>query len=446
MKSLKGTKTIVLSLMVLSLIFGVHLMASAASTKTLEVTGTVTRGGIPVEAGYTVVITNIDKPEFTETTATNPDGTYAEAFFDLFDPVAETGDVIQVVVTDPDTAEEAQNTETYQSGNSMTIDVDFPAALNQGLVEVFQPGPPTWVYTLTHISGTITEWTYYGAAIVTANIVAGSSAEAAEWDVDLTGLPNQVRFFATADPMTGGLLGGFAIHGPEEGTGSWICHDSSGPIEGPLPVVFSGFTVHYDAPKSQVILKWSTESEINNLGFDVYRSGSPEGQFVKVNSSYIKGAGTNATPHDYQFVDESAVVGKTYYYYLETISFSGERERSHIIKVIVDVSGKVKVTGLMQPTTFALLQNFPNPFNPETWIPFHLVNDADVTIRIFDIRGQEIRIIHLGQRHAGYYDTKGKAVLWDGRDNYGQEVSSGIYFYSLTAGKFHATKKLTIIK
>ena len=211
-----------------------------------------------------------------------------------------------------------------------------------------------------------------------------------------------------------------------------------------LPVELSVFTATTSG--ENVILQWRTESEINNLGFDVYRSESPEGQFVKVNPVYIKGAGTDATPHDYQFADESAVVGKTYYYYLEAISFSGERERSYIIKVIVDVSGKVKVTGLMQPTTFALLQNFPNPFNPETWIPFRLAKDADVTIRIFDIRGQEVRTIHVGQMPAGYYDTKGKAVLWDGRDSYGQEVSSGIYFYNLTAGKFHATRKLTIIK
>ena len=211
-----------------------------------------------------------------------------------------------------------------------------------------------------------------------------------------------------------------------------------------LPVEMSTFTAA--VVNGSVVIKWSTESEINNLGFDLYRSESPDAQFVKINPAYIKGSGTDATPHDYRFVDESAVVGKTYYYYLETISFSGERDRSHIIKVIIDASGKMKVTGLMHPTAFALLQNFPNPFNPETWIPFHLADTADVTIRIFDIKGQELRTIHLGQVPAGYYDTRGKAALWDGRDSYGQEVSSGIYFYHLTAGDFHATRKLTIIK
>jgi hypothetical protein len=215
-------------------------------------------------------------------------------------------------------------------------------------------------------------------------------------------------------------------------------------IEVCLPVVLSTFTA---IPSDRgVVVKWRTESELNNLGFDVYRSENPDGKFAKVNPAYIKGAGTDSIPHDYQLVDESAVVGKTYYYYIESISFSGERERSHIIKVIIDASGKARVTGLMQPAKPALLQNFPNPFNPETWIPFHLADDADVTIRIFDIRGKQIRAIHLGQTPAGYYETRGNAAFWDGRDSYGQEVSSGIYFYNLTAGTFSATKKLTIIK
>jgi hypothetical protein len=344
MSSFKGTKTIILSLVVFSLIFSCYLIA-AAQTITLQVKGTVYRldGDATVWAGFEVEVTNENKPQYTETTTTDADGTYSVGFFDLTNFVAEPNDVIKVVVTAPN-EKTKENSDTYVSGTSMTIDVTF----------------------------------------------------------------------ATEDE--------------------------------PLPVVMSGFTASYNAKNSEVTLKWRTESEINNLGFDVYRSESPDGKFVKVSSAYIKGAGTDSTPHNYRFVDESAVVGKTYYYYLETISFSGEREKSHIIKVIVDASGKVKVTGLMQPTRPALLQNFPNPFNPETWIPFHLAKDADVTIRIFDIRGQELRTIHLGQRSAGYYDTKGKAVLWDGRDSYGQEVSSGIYFYNLTAGKFHATRKLTIIK
>jgi hypothetical protein len=215
-----------------------------------------------------------------------------------------------------------------------------------------------------------------------------------------------------------------------------------------LAVTLSSFTATPDAGTSEVTLKWITESEINNLGFDIYRSESLDGEYVKINSSLIKGAGTDASRHHYKFVDDTVEVGKTYYYYIMDIDYGGNTDKTSIIKVVIanQFGKRLGKPVSLYPLDTALLQNFPNPFNPETWIPFRLAKDADVTIRIFDIRGQEIRTIHLGQKTAGYYDTKGKAVLWDGRDSYGQEVSSGIYFYSLTAGKFHTTKKLTIIK
>jgi hypothetical protein len=210
----------------------------------------------------------------------------------------------------------------------------------------------------------------------------------------------------------------------------------------PLPVGLSSFTAVVE--DSQIILKWITTSEINNLGFDVYRSESPDGEFVKVNPAYIKGAGTDVTPHSYQFVDSIVEIGKTYYYYIEDISFSGERNRSFTIKVIVLAGRQPSVR--MLPEAFALLQNYPNPFNPETWIPFQLPQDADVIVGIYDIKGQLVKTINLGIKTAGFYYAKERAARWDGKDEYGQKVSSGVYFYSLTAGTFKATRKLIILK
>jgi hypothetical protein len=210
----------------------------------------------------------------------------------------------------------------------------------------------------------------------------------------------------------------------------------------PLPVALSRFAA--ESIDNGVKIVWRTESELNNLGFDVYRGESIDGPFTKVTPALIKGAGTDSTPHSYKFIDESVGVSTTYYYYLENISFDGARDRSDIIRVIIDKSGKLNV-GLATPE-FALLQNFPNPFNPETWIPFRLGNEADVTIRIFDVKGQNIRTIHLSRLSAGFYTTRGKAAFWDGKDSFGESVSSGIYFYNLTAGDLSATKKLTVVK
>jgi hypothetical protein len=96
------------------------------------------------------------------------------------------------------------------------------------------------------------------------------------------------------------------------------------------------------------------------------------------------------------------------------------------------------------PEKSALLQNYPNPFNPETWIPFHLKGEASVSIRIFNLSGQLIRTLDLGNMDAGVYVSRSKAAYWDGKNEAGEEVSSGIYFYTLQAGDFNSTKKMVV--
>ena len=94
----------------------------------------------------------------------------------------------------------------------------------------------------------------------------------------------------------------------------------------------------------------------------------------------------------------------------------------------------------------ALLANFPNPFNPETWIPYHLSKDADVTLTIYASNGQVVRRLALGYQPAGIYQSRSRAAYWDGRNAVGEPVASGVYFYTLTAGDFTATRKMLIRK
>jgi steroid delta-isomerase-like uncharacterized protein len=98
------------------------------------------------------------------------------------------------------------------------------------------------------------------------------------------------------------------------------------------------------------------------------------------------------------------------------------------------------------PAKSALLQNYPNPFNPETWIPFHLSDEAPVSIRIYSPIGQLIRTLDLGHRDAGVYVSRSTAAYWDGKNEAGEAVASGIYFYSIAAGDFSATRKMVITK
>ena len=98
------------------------------------------------------------------------------------------------------------------------------------------------------------------------------------------------------------------------------------------------------------------------------------------------------------------------------------------------------------PENTALLYNYPNPFNPETWIPYQLAESAEVTVHIYATSGVLVRTLMLGHQAAGIYQYRSRAAYWDGRNGMGEPVASGIYFYTLTAGDFTATRKMLIRK
>ena len=99
-----------------------------------------------------------------------------------------------------------------------------------------------------------------------------------------------------------------------------------------------------------------------------------------------------------------------------------------------------------RPTETVLLANYPNPFNPETWIPYRLAEPADVKLTIYDTHGAVVRQFNLGHRGAGYYTDRAKAAYWDGRSDRGESVASGVYFYHLKAGDYTALRRLVILK
>ncbi|RKU11139.1 hypothetical protein C6502_09070 [Candidatus Poribacteria bacterium] len=98
------------------------------------------------------------------------------------------------------------------------------------------------------------------------------------------------------------------------------------------------------------------------------------------------------------------------------------------------------------PAETALLRNYPNPFNPETWIPYQLAHAADVTLTIYDTKGALVRQLDLGYQQAGYYTNRTRAAYWDGRNHLGERVGSGVYFYQLRTGDYSAIQKMVILK
>ena len=105
-----------------------------------------------------------------------------------------------------------------------------------------------------------------------------------------------------------------------------------------------------------------------------------------------------------------------------------------------------RLLALFIPQEMALLHNYPNPFNPETWIPYQLSEPADVTIHIYAASGVLVRTLSLGYQLAGIYQYRSRAAYWDGRNEVGESIASGVYFYTLTAGDFTATRKMLIRK
>jgi len=273
----------------------------------------------------------------------------------------------------------------------------------------------------THISGSPKTATTNLSATTFNYYYAATGSVSADWEWTTGWIDNiKVRKYASSEPTV-------TVGGEEE----------AGEEDWSLPVQLSAFTA--TASADGVILNWRTESEVNNVGFAIHRSDVKDGQYAKI--GWMNGAGNSAMPHDYQFLDKQVESGKTYFYYIEDVDIAGERNRSDIIQITVTPRPQAVI-----PTKFALLQNYPNPFNPETWVPYQLAKDVHVAIIIHNARGQTIRILDLGAKQAGEYIVRTKAAKWDGRDDLGEKVASGVYFYTLKAGEFSATQKMIIIE
>jgi len=175
-----------------------------------------------------------------------------------------------------------------------------------------------------------------------------------------------------------------------------------------------------------VALQWITKVEEDNIGFDVYRSKTKNGIYKKITAEMIR---SNPSGR-YDFEDRSVVAGYRYYYKIEDVDLTGHRT----------LHGPVRANVAL-PQEFHLSQNYPNPFNPETTIRFTLPKSGHVQLLIFNLLGQRVRTLLNEDRKAGFYNLK-----WNGRDDFGNAVPSGIYYYSIKSGKFHDIKRMILAR
>ncbi len=214
-------------------------------------------------------------------------------------------------------------------------------------------------------------------------------------------------------------------------------------LDDPLPVTLSSFNVSLDM--SLPILNWTTQSEINNQGWNVYRSKSDElSASIQINEPFlIPGAGTTTTPTDYTFNDTHTIdMNTTYWYWLESISFSGLSETFGPVFLTIPNSEP----GHNNPTTpiqYGLLQNFPNPFNPNTEISFRMEEDSRISLMIYDVKGTKIKTLLTNQ--IVLKENVVRAV-WNGTDQFGKLAASGVYFACLLNGSEISTRRMLMIK
>ena len=126
--------------------------------------------------------------------------------------------------------------------------------------------------------------------------------------------------------------------------------------------------------------------------------------------------------------------------------FESYPNQSPIIRLVTDYLQAYLTATPSTVLVTKLLANFPNPFNPETWIPYHLAHNADVTFTIYDAKGAVVRELNIGHQPAGLYTDQAKAAYWDGRSETGELVSSGVYFYRFQAGDYVAFRRMAIVK
>jgi hypothetical protein len=196
-------------------------------------------------------------------------------------------------------------------------------------------------------------------------------------------------------------------------------------VLGTVPVELHSFEA--ETVRDEVLLKWKTASETNNLGFTVERKDNTKG--VWNNISFLEGKGTTTQTSEYGFRDKNLKPG-SYEYRIKQTDLNGDVSFSNPLKIEVGL-----------PDEFALYQNYPNPFNPSTTISFAVpfvegVTTQSVNLTVYDALGNEMTTLVNGEKEAGIYKTELNC------SNY----ASGIYFYKLSAGKFTAIKKFVVLK
>ena len=314
----------------------------------------------------------------------------------------------------------------------------------------------------------------WGGGISTINLKAGSNLIGLPVnDPRVTNVSDIMSLFATGivasvvvstdDGFAAVSAAGAASDGPVMGDAAYLVTataDGTAAVTGTgwsyaamsaAPVALTGYSVDGQTPVLDV--HGAVVDEITGLAKEGFRV-KVKNLSTKASLNKVTSAET-AEGYNMTFVDlksaNAARIGDVLEIFADSPNpLIGIKPVRHIVTVDDVKNSTIQLEDLIAyeiPAETELLRNYPNPFNPETWIPYRLAEDADVSLTIYDAYGALVRSIDIGHQTAAVYDTKAKAIYWDGRNQFGEQVASGLYFYHLSAGDhFSATRRMVILK
>jgi len=207
--------------------------------------------------------------------------------------------------------------------------------------------------------------------------------------------------------------------------------------ESVLPVVLSSFNATMSESSHSVLLKWTVESEINHVGYKVFRGIDNN---LSAASCMSNNMITEGNQGQYQYSDTAFEYGNTYYYWLASYGLDGNVEFYGPTSITLGANPGTGTTTPI-PAATALNQAYPNPFKPNTTISYSLRQGENVTISVYNCRGQLVRNSTINHANPGNYTFQ-----FDGKDNAGKQLSAGLYLYKMTTPTFKAVRKFTILK
>ncbi|MCK9164898.1 MAG: choice-of-anchor D domain-containing protein [Candidatus Cloacimonas sp.] len=230
---------------------------------------------------------------------------------------------------------------------------------------------------------------------------------------------------------------GFTISAKSDGDVAIVFPQEAGQT---LPVTLSNFTAVVTS-ENFVNIAWTAETETNHSGYNLYRNEAKDlDNAIKINAHLIDQGSEIGTQNNYFYTDFEVYTNIVYYYWLESVSLNGASDFYGPLTVTIGDPTQEPLPPVV-PMVTKLYNAFPNPFNPNTNIRYSLKEAGKVNIEIYNMKGQRIKAYHQEHNAPGYYQ-----VSWDGRDENGRVVSSGIYLYRLTTGKYTAAKKMILAK